>query len=83
MSKKNKNKYKFLGQSGTSENRTQDSKTANNPEGNLSYDMKKEFRFLAFVIIFILALLIGLYFYDKQTHVLQYLTNKFFSIINS
>jgi len=86
MSKKNKNKFKLGGQQvGADENGTEKAKSEIAPKSqeNLSYDMKKEFRNLAIVIIFILALLIGLYLYDKETHILQYLTGKFFTIINS
>jgi hypothetical protein len=82
MSKRNKNKYKLQSQ-GMKASAPADNIASPAPvksQENLSYDMKQEFTYLGIVVIFILALLIGLYLYDKETHVLNTMTDKLFGL---
>lgn len=86
MSKRNKNKNRFAGQVQTPAVDVEKSAPSEVPTKakpdteNLSYDMQKEFRNLGLIILFILALLIGLFEYDKETHILRTLTSKLFNL---
>jgi hypothetical protein len=85
MSKKNKRKYKFtspiapVGAPLAAEAAPAASSAAK-PTEALSYDMQKEFRNLGLIVLFILALLFGLYLYDQQTHILRTLTSRLFGL---
>lgn len=72
MSKKNKNKRRLLESSEASVAPVAVAAQVATPADD---DLKREFKHLARTILFILALLIGLYYYDQQNHVLQTFTN--------
>jgi hypothetical protein len=84
MSKKNKNKRKFESKSDGAESLVESAKSddaATKPsEEKIQDDVKREFKKLAVTVVFILAILIGLYYYDQQTHILQTFTHKLFGL---
>lgn len=84
MSKKNKNKRKFTGGAtsaeGSAEKASTEAVETKVQTKQSDDDIKKEFTRLAFVIIFILALLVAIYFYNNQTHILQTFTHRLFGM---
>ncbi|MFA7169257.1 MAG: hypothetical protein WC178_00150 [Candidatus Paceibacterota bacterium] len=74
MSKKNKNKYKATVQRETSEDKNKI--VSEKPEDKAAADFKNEFKHLAITIVFILLILVGLYYYDQQNHILQDFADK-------
>lgn len=83
MSKRNKNKQKFSNQAAPVQTveKSAEEKAEKNTAATQQVDtIKKDFRNLAIIVIFLIVLLFALYFYNKQTHVLQYFTTKLFSL---
>ncbi len=84
MSKKNRNKRKFDSDkdivSSPAKNAAGETIAERPSEEKLQDEMKQEFKKLAIIVVFILALLAGLYIFDKQTHIVQTFTHKLFSL---
>lgn len=87
MSKKNKRK--FASQAGpapaaaaenTAAAKEAETEKPAKLQENEGYNVNKELRNLAIIAFVLIALLVGLYYYDQQTHILQQFTSKFFAI---
>lgn len=78
MSKKNKNKSKLKAESSVVMDISPTAKKTGEkkPEDEKSEDLKKEFKNLAIVILFILALLAVIYYYDQKDQILDQMTSK-------
>ena len=74
MSKRNRNKNRFVSPSAPA------AAPKSQPEAAQGDTLKKDFLHLGGVILFILALLAGIHYYDQQTGFLQTMTSQLFSL---
>jgi hypothetical protein len=83
MSKKNRNKNRHRSGETAAPEAPQKTETvsAGLPEdAKLQENMKQDFKHLGLIIVFILALLTSLYYYNLQSHVLAQMTDKLFQL---
>ena len=77
MSKKNKNKNKLKTENSVVMDISPTKQTSEKKPGDeKSEDLKKEFKNLAIAILFILALLAIIYYYDQKNQILDQMTSK-------
>jgi len=83
MSKRNRNKNKARGtETAPAESQpiAETGAKMTTEDEKLQEHMKKDFKHLGIIIVFIVALLAGLDIYNKQSHILDQMTDKLFGL---
>ena len=80
MSKKNKNKRKSDPTAPALEPQA-NAASVSQPASQADRDMARDLKHVVSTILFVLALLVGLYYYDQQAHILRAFTQQLFSIL--
>lgn len=83
MSKRNRNKNKArAAETVPAENqpKAENEVKMTSEDEQLQEHMKKDFKHLGMIIVFIVALLVALDIYNKQSHILDQMTDKLFGL---
>jgi hypothetical protein len=80
MSKKNRNKNKMQENKSPVESSPAKTSSASKPDDGKDADLRREFKNLALTILFILALLAALYYFDQKDQILARWTDEIFAL---